>query len=316
MVLPRRDGLVWAALALALGVLVTRQGLRDWWVGLGRWPRWTVVASTLAVFAWAATSDTNAAWALFVAPVAPVVAALGRRAWFAPWLAGRGRRIVATGVGIGLVVLGALAVMSVRRSGFDRAVLQRTIDQTGFDLTEAVGVLGWLDTQIPTSMLYLWMVALGVLVGVALVAGDEGTVLGVTAIVLVAVLTGWTLTMLQNERTGTYWQGRYYLPLLAGVPILLGRVAADPAVARRVGRVVAGSALLVLNAAMVYGVRRWAVGYSGTMFPWEWDTYGTVLPPVVLIGLHALATFGLWRWADRQVGLTPADAPTTHDVAA
>lgn len=308
MVLPRRDGLVWAALALALGILVTGRGLREWWRALGRGPQVVIVVSTLAVLAWAATSDTNAAQALFVVPLAPVAAALGRRAWRAPWLASTARRVIAAGIAGAVVVLGALFVMSLRRRGFDRAVLQRTIDQTGFDLTEAVGLLGWLDTQIPTSMLYLWMVALGALVGVALVIGDVLRVVGVTGIVLVAILTSWTLTMLQNEATGTYWQGRYYLPLLVGVPIVLGRIDVDPAVARRVGRVVSGVALLVLNAAMIYGVRRWAVGFGGTMFPWEWDTYGTVLPPVVLIGLHAVASVALWRWADRQLGGVPVDS--------
>jgi hypothetical protein len=316
MVLPRRDGLVWAALALALGILVTGRGLREWWRALGRGPQVVIVVSTLAVLAWAATSDTNAAQALFVVPLAPVAAALGRRAWRAPWLASTARRVIAAGIAVAVVVLGALFVMSLRRRGFDRAVLQRTIDQTGFDLTEAVGLLGWLDTQIPTSMLYLWMVALGALVGVALVMGDVLRVVGVTGIVLVAILTSWTLTMLQNEATGTYWQGRYYLPLLVGVPIVLGRIDVDPAVARRVGRVVSGVALVVLNAAMIYGVRRWAVGFGGTMFPWEWDTYGTVLPPVVLIGLHAVASVALWRWADRQLGGVPVDSARRQDVAA
>ena len=38
------------------------------------------------------------------------------------------------------------------------------------------------------------------------------------------IFTSWVLTMLQNDETGTYWQGRYYLPLLVGIPIVLASV--------------------------------------------------------------------------------------------
>src|SRR5690606_10364988 len=85
--------------------------------------------------------------------------------------------------------------------------------------------------------------------------------------------------------SGRYWQGRYSLPLLVGVPLALTltRPASNPVAGQLhetrtipattsravVGAVVVG-ALFLVNVAAWAAVRRWAVGIHGTHRPWKW----------------------------------------------
>lgn len=214
-------------------------------------------------------------------------------------MVGRRRQLLGA---VGVVVasgLGAVFVMSRRSGGFDRATLRQALGDTGLNLNEAIGVLSWDDTPIPDSALYLWLVALGLLAGVVLLAGSRRILAGVTAILALAVVTSWTLTMVQNS-TGLYWQGRYYLPLLVGIPILLGTVRLDAAAARRVGLVVASMSVVVVNLALAQTMRRFGVGAEGSFVPTDWNTYDTPVPPVILLILHAAASAGLVVWILRR----------------
>jgi hypothetical protein len=132
------------------------------------------------------------------------------------------------------------------------------------------------------------------------------------AIALSGVAASWVLEMAQGDPTGTYWQGRYYLPFLVGVPIVLGRTQLPAAVSTRLGDVVVVLTLVVSNVAIAAALRRWAVGIAGTMVPWRWDTYQAPLPPVVLLAVHLAASVGLWRWA-RAISPAPAPAPGRRD---
>ena len=105
--------------------------------------------------------------------------------------------------------------------------------------------------------------------------------------------------MLQNNDFGVYWQGRYYLPLLVGIPVLGARLRLDPAAARRLGLAVLVAGLVVANLGLAAMMRRFAGGIAGTLVPWEWDTYGAPVPPVVMLALHLAASGFIVRWAAR-----------------
>ncbi|NKB40721.1 MAG: hypothetical protein GKR86_06665, partial [Ilumatobacter sp.] len=145
MVLPRRDGMVWASLIVALVVLLGEVDIGSQARRIGRVGVVIVATSTLATLAWASRSDSNGAAALFVAPLTPVVAWFARQGWE------RIRRRTPSLLpfyAAGLAVVGflaGLAVMTRRAGGFDRRVLELVIGRTGGDLTEAIGYLGWLD---------------------------------------------------------------------------------------------------------------------------------------------------------------------------
>ena len=299
LVLSRRDGLIWGALILALALLVMSVGLRVLAQRIGSGPLVLIGVSTLATLAWAARSETNDARALFLTPLVPIAAVLARRVW---WKLADRRAALRWAV-CGLAALGGvvmmIAVMSTRANGFDRLVLRLVIGETGTSLRQAIGVLGWLDTPVPTSVMFLCVLAIGALGGAA-VLGDERQVgAGMVAVLGAGVLVSWTLTMLQNNDFGVYWQGRYYLPLLVGIPVLGARLRLDPAAARRLGLAVLVAGLVVANLGLAAMMRRFAGGIAGTLVPWEWDTYGAPVPPVVMLALHLAASGVIVRWAAR-----------------
>jgi len=291
---------VWASLIVAIVVLTDATPVRDWWRMLGRAPAVLVAVSALATLAWAARSDTNAATMLFVAPFAPVAAWAVRQGWDRLRGTSAPARFAYPLVLVGLAGVAGLLVMAQRDAGFKRRALELTIMRTGDDLNEAIGVLGWLDTPVPTTAVFAWLVGLGLLAGLSVAAG-RWDILGRGGLVLVvAIFSSWVLTMLQNDATGTYWQGRYYLPLLVGLPILLSAVELPAAAGRRMGASCAAVGLGVANAALYAAMRRWGVGNAGSFSPWDWDTYETPLPPVALLAIHLAASVGLVGWVLSQ----------------
>jgi len=304
MVLPRRDGLVYAAVVAALAIVIFDVGIGHLRRSIARSAWVAIVVSTLTALAWAARSDSSSSKLLFVAPFAPV-AAIGLR-WLWRRTVGTGQRLaVIVGVASATLV-GSYVVMGTRAGGFDGAVFQRTINQTGIDMREAIGIVGWLDTAVPQSMVFVWLIGLGLLVAGAIIAESRRPTIGAVAILTTGIWMSWVLTMVQNDESGTYWQGRYYLPLLAGIPIVLTTASIDRRQAARLGKAAVALSLVVANVAIAAAMRRWGVGDQGTLTPWQWDTYATVVPPIALVALHGAGTLLLWQ----SVGLVagPADA--------
>ena len=318
-VLPRRDGMIWAGCTLAACVLVGFVDLASLTRRLGRGPLALIAASTLATWVWAATSDTFSSKLLVLIPVLPLGAWAARRVWFGPVGRAAPQRIALV-AGVTVVALvGAFLTMSRRPGGFDGTLLERIIGQSGLNLEEAVGLLGWLDIPLPLTALALWVVALGMIGGIALLHGRSDAVYVAFGVVGVAAVVSWALEMNQGDTTGTYWQGRYYLPFVIGVPVVvawvadIGRVVEE----RRVARFVVGAALVVMTAAFAASLRRWGVGTAGSLLPWRWDTYGTLVPPLVLLVVHVAIAAALWWCADstmgRAVDVVHAD-PDTAEV--
>lgn len=106
----------------------------------------------------------------------------------------------------------------------------------------------------------------------------------------------WVFELFQGNTTGTYWQGRYSLPLLAGIPLLLAGADVPAGVAWRVAFCAGGAALAVINVAGWAAARRWGVGTDGSLTPWRWDTVHSPLPPIVVLGFLAALSLGL-AWA-------------------
>jgi hypothetical protein len=182
-------------------------------------------------------------------------------------------------------------------------VARIVVTRTGERLRQAIGVLSWLDTPVPTSALFLFLVAVGVLAGAALGADSLRPALAAGSVVLAAIALSWVIELAQGTTTGTYWQGRYDLPLLVGAPILLG-FAADG----RSGRhplVALTVSVVVWNVAVYAAARRWGVGIFGTIDPRRFDTYGVPTTPLVLLVVHALGSVTVW------VALRPSS--TAHE---
>jgi len=302
-VLPRRDGMIWAAVIVAICAAAGLVDLRGLVRRLGIGPLLLIAASTLVTLGWAATSDTVSAKFLFAAPLLPLIGAAIHHLWVTrPSVS---QRVL---LGSSVVVVGGAAaglVMSRRRGGFDGDLLQRIIGQSGLNLEEAIGLLGWLDSPLPRTALFLWILALGMLAGAALMT-KRGSAVGVaTAIVGLGIVAAWVLEMSQGSNTSTYWQGRYFLPLLIGVPMVLGWSNArdgsdrtdDNEAEQNVFVAVVAAAAVVMTMAFGASMRRWGVGTAGSILPWKWDTYGTPVPPWALLVAHVAVCAGLIRLA-------------------
>jgi heme/copper-type cytochrome/quinol oxidase subunit 3 len=103
---------------------------------------------------------------------------------------------------------------------------------TGARLRQLVGNFGWLDTPVPTWVVVVWATCLAGLTAAALfVSAPCRRALPVLAALILAMPLA--LESPQINRVGTYWQGRYWLPLAVGFPLV---AASFTWRARRAGR--------------------------------------------------------------------------------
>lgn len=170
-----------------------------------------------------------------------------------------------------------------------------------------IGLLGHPDIQGPPSLvLYLWLTALALLVGLSLVLGRrrEAWVLGAVVVAVVVIPTAFDAAV--ATRYGFMWQGRYTLPLAVGMPILAGASLRDvtlssPAAGRL--RILLPAGLGLAQAAMfLWGLWRYSVGETppGRPYHFSLDVFsGTWQPPfgsfgIFLIFLVGLTGYSLW----------------------
>ena len=310
--LPRRDGLVWACITVAIALAATDRSVVEWWRSLRVPNRAVIGATTLATIAWGVTSGSRTSQAVILAPLIIAAGAAASWWWERPDLA---RRAKWGGIGaataLGLVALAVL--VSFRPGGWDTDLAVDVVAQTDDNLVEAIGVLGWLDTAVPSVAVFLWLVLIGALITVGLLSGLRA--IGWASLLAgTTVVTSWVFELHQGNDTGTYWQGRYSIPLLIGIPILLtldtGRVAETAAAfLRRVDVFVAGGALLILNIAAWAAARRFGVGTRGSHLPWRWGLDIQPIPPIVLLIAHAALTIVLLVFvtAERAQSAATAD---------
>jgi hypothetical protein len=159
--------------------------------------------------------------------------------------------------------------------------------------------------------------ALGFLVLVGLARGTARFVAGLLVLIGLTIVVPVALESAQARSFGYIWQGRYTLPLAAGIPLLAAAMARDT-LERMGGRLVAILVGLLLTAhflAFVWTLRRYAVGING----WFDDDLAWQ-PPVAAVALvaafaAALVAYGWWvvRLARAPV---PAEVPVTTDASA
>ena len=286
LVLPRRDGLVWAALVLVAVLVAERCSLADCLRRLGRGPTVLVATATVAAQVWSATLDTPVDRAAILVPLLLGAFELARRS--VPVGVGMPLRSVVVGAGL---AGSAVALVSLR--GIPSAALARTAaTHTADQVNESLGVLGWLDTPIPAGAALVWCVGFGMLIAAALHGPSWRRGLVAAGVGATAISAPWLIELVRDG-TLVRWQGRYDLPLLIGMPILLGRVSVPERFKRRIAVAIAMMAVVVWNLAFWAAARRWAVGVSGSLRVWEWDTYGAALPPVALGLAHIGLCVGL-----------------------
>jgi hypothetical protein len=299
LALPRRDGLIWACVALVVALGDRGRTAAEWWRSLGVGPRLLIAASTVVTVAWGVTNDSRVSRLVAVAPLIVVAGEVVRWLW-RDRMTTRAARLMLVAAAAAIGGVAATVVLSRRPGGWDADLASRIVGETGYNLVEAIGRLGWLDVPLPAAAVILTCAAIGLL-GAASLTVESAAASWAAALLLTTVAASWLFELAQGNTTGTYWQGRYSLPLLVGIPLLLGRPRVPSIPACRVALCAGGIALVVLNVAAWAAARRWGVGIDGSMLPWDWDTIHVPLPPIVVLAALAAVSAGLavtlWRIA-------------------
>jgi hypothetical protein len=331
---PRRSTLVGAMVALAPMVLFMTSVVNA--SGLETAAGFAVWCAGLCVIEQARVQRSLAVWAavalvilILARPLSPLyagimVVVLG---FFAGWRTSRDllrdayvRAVAWTGAvavavaGVSLAVLGSPPLLGYpERPRLDLlSGVHLTLGNTGARLLQTIGDFGWLDTPAPRLTRVVWLVAVGCLVVVGLATSARcRRALPLLAVAIVALPVLFESPRLNTN--GLVWQGRYWLPLIVGVPLLASTAwRARPRLRGRrlyltlVGVVVTGVALTVGQlAAFLRALHRYRTGLGAGPHPGpRWSPPGGPVLVVatflageaLLIGLVVWATIGpRWR---------------------
>lgn len=185
-------------------------------------------------------------------------------------------------------------------------------------LRESVGILGWLDTELPSFVYHSWYAAVFGLLALVLVRGDWRERTAVTSLAALSVLIPLALVTRQAKILGVVWQGRDSLPLAVGAVIVAAAVVGgpvrhrarraarrvDPATRQRLTQfaMIGVVAVLALANMMAFytNLRRYAVGRYGPklffLHHQGWSPPTGQFLTLVIFGLITTAFAGVLMW--------------------
>jgi predicted membrane protein DUF2142 len=223
--------------------------------------------------------------------------------------------------------VGTLNTSTTNTVGINLPWINLTRGSIGMSFTrfeQMIGVFGWLDTNSPGFTFFLWILALGSVLTLAVLVGHRRLVAAATVLVGLTILVPIALEVPNVRAAGYFWQGRYTLPLAVGVPVLAGIAAAATRFggSLRVGRflTIVGSALVVGQIlAFMQALRRYTVGVHGGVLFWRHASWSPPVPTVVIVIVFALgySAFVAWLLTMRFSGEaapveTSAGRPAAH----
>ena len=174
------------------------------------------------------------------------------------------------------------------------AALRQSVDNWPEYLRQTIGVLGWLDTSLPTFVYAMWIAAVVVIAAIHVRSAAPRQLLALAALVAVWLVLPLIINGFTNSRAGLTYQGRYSLPIFTGLvflPMWNDRSTVRwPRVPQRwlVGAVLA-MVVVAEVAAFWQMLRRFTVGAHDKILltePLPWEPSVT---PMLLIALNAAA---------------------------
>ena len=193
---------------------------------------------------------------------------------------------------------------------------------------ELVGVMSWLDTDLPAYVYLLWESAVAALIIPAVALAGRVDRWRMFAIFLGGVVTPTLLQIWDLNRYGFVTQGRYLLPLLSGLVLLAAFILEESGMPARVARFVGRLAVIVLLPlnlfALAYTMIRWQHGIrvnptprvdlNPLAGPWH-PPLGSVVPLLAeLIGICLVAAL-LWTTVGRPATELTSAGATDHTVS-
>jgi Predicted membrane protein (DUF2142) len=167
-------------------------------------------------------------------------------------------------------------------------IAQASVGESGSWLHQMIGTFGWLDTPTPPVVVVLWLLAAGALVLGAMLLASRTDRRNLLVSLELAFAVPVVLAGLEASQLGAHWQGRYQLPFVAGLPILaatsLGRsVALSTQLRALLTRFIPAAVVVGTVVAFAQNLRRYAVGYHGTIVFWVHARWSPPLHPLVLL---------------------------------
>ncbi len=175
-------------------------------------------------------------------------------------------------------------------------VLRFSIEQWPEYYRQTIGVLGWLDTRLPTVTYVGWSVALALVAAIHLIRSTARNWLTLAALVAAWLVLPLAINAFTAADAGLTFQGRYSLPILAGLVFL-------PMLDVRHRQWIAPTntlmyaALAFVSIAEVAGfwqmLRRFSVGANGKIWLSGDLGWSPGVPPMLLVVLNAMMMIAL-----------------------
>jgi hypothetical protein len=197
------------------------------------------------------------------------------------------------------------------------AALRRSVDNWPGYFRQTIGVLGWLDTSLPSFVYVAWAAALIVVAVISIRSASPRLLVALTALVAIWLALPLLINGFTNSRAGLTYQGRYSLPILVGLVFLpMWNDRSNfrwPRLSQR-WLVVFVVALVVVAEVGAFWqmLRRFTVGAHGKIvltgqLPWH-----PSVAPMLLIAINAAAMLGASWSALRPWGQVEAAAGERH----
>ena len=290
-----------------------------------------VLAVSTAALVW--TRPTALAWPVVATAVLAPVAwrrvrhGVARRGYVLAW--GGALGVSGAGAALWVVLAHATSVLEnfapLPASSSFGHIVSFVVGRFPSLLAQAVGNFGWLDTPVPRLVLVAWAVLGAALVGVAMVRGSRPARWSLLLAVLASFLVPVVSMVAAAPSYGYVGQGRYFLAIWAGVPLIAAAFAGLRHTARLARPIMVAAGLLLAGGqavAFYWALRRNMVGIPG---PWDLSSARGQLPwhpPVpgwwlvgifaALCGVYGVAIGRQVEWGAPESPQNVRGVPTSH----
>jgi hypothetical protein len=201
------------------------------------------------------------------------------------------------------------------------SAVRKSIDMWPTYLRQTIGVLGWLDTTLPFFVYVAWIVALMIVAFVVLRSAARRGFWAIAALVAVWLALPLIINGFTNSRAGLTYQGRYSVPIFAGLVFLPmfndGTKLRLPRISQReVVKAVLGLVVIAEVGAFWQMLRRFSVGVNGKIVLTGNISWQPSVAPMQLIVINALAMVALAQSALSPWGQVEAAPGEGHGEGA
>jgi hypothetical protein len=201
------------------------------------------------------------------------------------------------------------------------SAVRKSIDMWPTYFRQTIGVLGWLDTTLPFFVYAAWIVVLVIVAFIALRSAARRGFWAIAALVVVWLALPLIINGFTNSRAGLTYEGRYSVPIFAGLVFLPmfndGTKLRAPRISQ--GELVKAVLALVVIAevgAFWQMLRRFSVGANGKIILTGSISWQPAIAPMSLVVINAVAMLALAWSAWSPWGQVEAAAGEWHGEGA